>query len=172
MAATSSTTGTLGAEGASGKAKEVAAQVQDQVQEKASDLKGQAAARIRGQLDERSAQAGNQLSSIAQALRKGAEHLSSEGNDSGARAAHQAADHTDRLARYFSGANADQLVGDVERFARRKPWIVGAIGTSIGFMASRFLKASSEGRYRGYRQPLSTRPAVARELPVAAERSY
>jgi ElaB/YqjD/DUF883 family membrane-anchored ribosome-binding protein len=154
-------------EGATGKAKEVASQVQDQVQEKAKDLKGQAAERARAQLDDRSTRAADQLTSIVQALRKGGEHLASEGNDAGAKAANQAADQTDRLAQYFSGSNAERLLADVERFARRKPWMAGAIGTSIGFMASRFLKASSEGRYQSSRQQLPRRPAT-NELPAAA----
>jgi len=66
-----------------------------------------------------------------------------------------------------TGSPVERLLADVERFARRKPWMAGAIGTSIGFMASRFLKASSEGRYQSSRQQLPRRPAT-NELPAAA----
>jgi ElaB/YqjD/DUF883 family membrane-anchored ribosome-binding protein len=123
-------------------------------QERAEGLKGQASKQVRSQVETRSTQAGEQLSAIAQALRKGGEQLHGEGNDTGASAAHAAAEHTERLAGYLSGSSADKLLGDLEGVARAKPWLAGAVGAAIGLMAARFLKASSERRYQ------ATRPAV------------
>jgi hypothetical protein len=43
--------------------------------------------------------------------------------------------------------DSDALLADVEDFARRQPWAVGAGALVLGFVGSRFLKASSGRRY-------------------------
>ena len=49
---------------------------------------------------------------------------------------------------YLKDADADRILHDVEDLGRRQPWAVIAGGLAVGFMASRFLKASSSERYR------------------------
>jgi ElaB/YqjD/DUF883 family membrane-anchored ribosome-binding protein len=131
-----------------GKTQEVVAQAQEKVQEQTDELRSRASDQLRDQVQRRSNQAGEQLDSISQALRKGAEHLQEDGNDAGAKAAHKVADQTQRLSGYLSGSNAEKLLGDAERFARRQPWLAAGIGAAVGFVAARFLKASSESRYQ------------------------
>jgi ElaB/YqjD/DUF883 family membrane-anchored ribosome-binding protein len=134
-------------EGAAGKAREVAGQAKEQVQEKADEVKVRASDRVRSQLDTRSTQLGDQVTSFAEALRKAAEHLQGQGNDTGAKAAHRSADQAERLAGYLRSSSSARLVTDLERFGRQRPWVSGAIGAAIGFVGARFLKASSESRY-------------------------
>ena len=55
----------------------------------------------------------------------------------------------DRLGEYLQRADGDELLRDVERFARRRPWMIAGLGLLGGLAASRFLKASSERRYSG-----------------------
>jgi ElaB/YqjD/DUF883 family membrane-anchored ribosome-binding protein len=139
-------------DGATGKAKEVAAQAKEQVQQKTDEVKGKASERVRTQLDSQSTSLGEQVIPVSQALRKAGEHLQGEGNSGGAKAAHRAADQLDQLAGYLKSSNSDRFLRDLERFGRKQPWAAGGIGAALGFVAARFVKASSEGRYETTRQ--------------------
>ena len=58
-----------------------------------------------------------------------------------------AAERIERLGGYLEQRSGDELLRDVEDFARRRPWMVAGAGLMVGLAASRFLKASSERRY-------------------------
>jgi ElaB/YqjD/DUF883 family membrane-anchored ribosome-binding protein len=120
-------------------------------QEKASDLRRQGSARLRDQFDQRSSQAGSQVRSLADALRRSGNDLQDEGNTSGARLVGQAADRAEQLGSYLEQKRGDELMSDVETFARRRPWMLAALGMLAGVAAARFMKASSEQRYGDYR---------------------
>ena len=117
------------------------------VQEKAQELKGTAGERVRQEVDSRSTQAGTQLQGTASAMRRTTEQLRQEGNEAPAKAMDFIAERTERLGSYLTDANADQVLRDVEAFARRQPWLVAVGGAAAGFFAARFLKASSGARY-------------------------
>ena len=130
-------------------------QVKDQVREKAEVAREkaqgaaqQAQSRFRDQVDQRSTQAGERLSGTASDVRSVAEELRRQGKDTPARMAEQAAGQADRVADYLKGASGERLLRDMEDFARRQPWAVAAGGLMLGFVASRFLKASSSRRYQ------------------------
>jgi hypothetical protein len=122
-------------------------QVQQQVQEKARDVKGQAAEKAREQLDTRTTDLGDQVQSLGQALRRSAEQLEEDGKTGPAGIARQAAGHVDRFGSYLMSSSSDRFLNDVEAFARSRPWAAGGIGALVGLAASRFLKASSGERY-------------------------
>jgi hypothetical protein len=134
-------------DGAGGTVQELASQAKEQVQGKTEEAKGLVGGRLRVQLDGQSSQLAERLRPFPEALRKAAEYLESEGSGPAARAAGATADRTERLASYLQEADGDRILGDLEDFARRRPWVVGAAATAAGFVASRFLKASSEHRY-------------------------
>jgi hypothetical protein len=119
----------------------------DQVQEQAQEVRGQARERISEQLNTRTNQAGDQIRETADALRQTGRTMREQGKEGPGKMIDRAADQAERLASYLSEANGDRLLRDVERFARRQPWVVTAGGLIAGFFASRFLKASSVGRY-------------------------
>jgi hypothetical protein len=50
------------------------------------------------------------------------------------------------LGGYLTGSDSDRFLHDIERFSRNRPWVAGGIGALLGFMGSRFLKASSDQR--------------------------
>jgi hypothetical protein len=151
-------------------------QVKDQVRDKAQLAQdktrgalGQARGRLRDQVDQRSTQAGDQVQSAAQDVRKVAEQLRGQGKETPARVAEQVADRAESVSSYLRDADGERLLGDVEAFARRQPWLVAAGGLVLGFAASRFLKASSSRRYQagsdhGTETPFSQADVVA---PVA-----
>jgi ElaB/YqjD/DUF883 family membrane-anchored ribosome-binding protein len=119
----------------------------DGATDQARQAAGQAKDRVREQVDQRSTQAGEHVSSAAQDARSIADQLRQQGKDQPARLADQAADRAERVGTYLQESDADRILGDVEQFGRRQPWAVVAGGLALGFVASRFLKASSEQRY-------------------------
>jgi hypothetical protein len=132
------------AEAAQDKAKEATAQAQDKAREAADRARG----RVRDQVDQRSTQLGEQVGSSASDARSVAEQLRNQGKQTPARYVEQAADRAERLGGYLRESDGDQLLNDVEDFARRNTWAVALGGLALGFAASRLLKASSSNRYR------------------------
>jgi ElaB/YqjD/DUF883 family membrane-anchored ribosome-binding protein len=143
------------ADGQQGLTDQASEKVQDAAavaQEKASELRQQGSARLREQFDQRSNEAGSQVRSLAEALRRSGDDLQNQGNTSGGRLAGQAADRVEQLGSYLEQKNGDELMRDVETFARRRPWILAGVGILVGVAAARFMKASSEQRYGDYRR--------------------
>src|SRR3954463_16018378 len=134
----------------------------DQAKEKAQEAAGQAKGRVREEVDQRSTEAGQQVSSTAGDLRSVGEQLREQGKETPAKLAEQAAERTERLGSYLTESDADRILGDVEDFARKQPWAVVAGGLVLGFAASRFLKASSSQRYQ---QRSTQRDPAAPQLP-------
>jgi hypothetical protein len=127
-------------EGQTGDAKE-------QAKEKAREASGQAKDKLREQVDQRSTQAGERVSSAAGDARSVGEELRRQGKEQPARLADQAADRAERLGSYLQESDADRILRDLEDFGRRQPLALVAGGVALGFVASRFLKASSQRRY-------------------------
>ena len=137
----------------------------DQAKEKAQEAAGQAKGKVREQVDQRSTEAGKQVSSTAGDLRSVGDELRKQGKDTPAKLAEQAADRTERLGSYLTESDADRILGDVEDFARKQPWAVVAGGLALGFAASRLLKASSTQRYQ--QRSADRDPATPRLSPPA-----
>ena len=128
------------------KTQDVLAEAQEQVAFKAQ-LGGEAVSQIRAQLDQRSTQAGEQVQAVGTALQSGVTQLQVEGQDLPAKIVADVARRTDDLGAYLKSAQADQILGDIEDFARRRPWLAAGAAALAGFMASRFVKASGDRRY-------------------------
>jgi ElaB/YqjD/DUF883 family membrane-anchored ribosome-binding protein len=128
---------------------ELVSSAQEQITAKAHELGGEANFQIREQLDQRSTQAGEQLQSIGKTLQSGANQLRSEGKDVPARVVAEVARRADDVGGYLQSAEADRILGDIEGFARRRPWLTAGVGALAGFLASRFVKASGNRRYEG-----------------------
>ena len=125
---------------------------------------------LRDQVDQRSTQAGETVTSAAQDARSVGEELRKQGKDGPARMADQAAERAERLGGYLQESDADRILRDVEDFGRRQPWAIAAAGLALGFVGSRFLRASSRERYQagGYQvsgyQPSAGGPSTAAGL--------
>ena len=171
MAGTTTTQG--GADGATGQAQQKAQEVAGQAKEQAAQAAGQAkstvSTQVRTQVDQRSTQVGEQVSSQASDIRTVAESLREQGKDKPAQLAEQAASRIEGVGSYLTQSNADRILHDVEDFARQKPTVVIGGGVLLGFLASRFLKASSSERYQTRAQQLpntTTRPQYTTPAPV------
>jgi ElaB/YqjD/DUF883 family membrane-anchored ribosome-binding protein len=130
---------------------ELASGTQEQLSAKAHELGEDASVKVREQLDQRSTQAGEQVQAMGNALQSGVEQLRNEGNDVPARVMSQVAERAEDLGAYLQSARADQMLTDLERFARRRPWVTAGVGVFAGFVASRFVKASADRRYESSR---------------------
>lgn len=136
-------------------------------QEKASELREQGSRRLRAQFDQRSTQAGSQVRSLAEALRRSGNDLQSEGNKGAAELPKQAAERLERLGSYLEEMSGDDVMRDIESFARRRPWMLTGLGLVAGVAAARFLKASSDQRYSEYRRTTQYGHSTS-ELPAAS----
>jgi hypothetical protein len=121
------------------------------VRETAQNAVNQGKSLLGKQVDDRTTQIGQQIGSVAQDLRNVGDQLRQSGAV-GAAAGYvdQGADLVDRVAQYLQDADSDRLIGDLENYARQRPWVIAAGALVLGFAASRFLKTSSARRYRGY----------------------
>ena len=116
--------------------------------EQATSVKQQGSTQLRTQIDERTTQAGQEIRSLAGALRRSGSELEGEsGGSSMNQVAEGVADRLDRVGEYLEGKKANQILHDAERFARQQPWLVAGAAAAVGFAASRLLKASSESRF-------------------------
>jgi hypothetical protein len=119
---------------------------------------------LRRQVDERSTQAGEQVSSTAADVRGVAQHLREQGKARPAKLAEQAADCVERVGSYLERADGEAILRDIEGFGRKQPWAVMAGGLAVGFLASRFLKASSSRRAETGHEP-PDRPTSGNGVP-------
>jgi hypothetical protein len=120
-----------------------------QVQERAQQAGGQTRERVREQIDTRSTQAGEQIQVTAQAMRRASTELRDAGKEGPANLINQVAERGERLGGYLSEASGERILRDVEDVARRQPWLIAGGSVVLGFLGSRFMKASSSRRYSG-----------------------
>ena len=140
-------------------------QVKERVQEAAEQAKGRTWDQLRSQANARSTQAGEQASSIAAAMRRTSEQLRSEGKDDAAKVIDGVADRSERLGGYLTQADDDRILRDLEDFARRQPWVFVSASAALGFLAARFMKASSSSRYQSRAGDPASRSSS--EIPAA-----
>jgi hypothetical protein len=140
--------------------------------EQAQQAAGQAKNTLRSQLDQRSTDAGRKVGGFASDVRSVGDQLREQGKDQPAKLADQAADRAERLGSYLSESDADRILGDVEDFGRRQPWVVIAGGVALGLVASRFLKASSTRRYEQQWESTGRLPARTSDVSPSAADIY
>lgn len=128
------------------KVQEGGKQLGEAVQEQASQAKELGVDKLSEQLDARTTEVGSQARSLAAALRESGQRMQGE-SGAAARLTSGAADRLERVGGYLERSRGDEMLQDVERFARERPWLVAGAAAAAGLVASRFLKASSERRF-------------------------
>jgi hypothetical protein len=132
----------------------------EQVQEAAQTAASKTQDVVRNQVDQRSTQAGEEVSSVAESLRAVSEQLQEKDGARGAQLTGQAADRAEKIGEYLRESDADRLLRDAEDFGRRQPWLVLGGGVLLGIAAARFLKASSRDRYESGRSSGASSPGT------------
>lgn len=120
----------------------------DRAQEEATEMgrqgMGAAQNRIRAAFEQQSHRAADQIGGVAQALHQAARQLDEENNGTAARYTVMAADRVEQFADTLRNSTVDDLVGQVESFARRQPEIFLGAAFGVGFLFARFIKSSGE----------------------------
>jgi hypothetical protein len=126
-------------------AKDKAGEVVDQAQQKTGEVVDQAKQQAASQLSVQKDRAAEGLGSVADALRQTSQQLQQQqaAGPIGDYAA-RAADQIDRFSTYLQHRDVNQIVGEVERFARREPVLFLGGAFALGALAARFLKSSSD----------------------------
>jgi hypothetical protein len=124
-------------------AKQAASQAASEVKEVATrtteKVREQASQRIGAQKE----RAVERIGGVAEALRTAGDSM-----DEGPLPdlAGRAADSIEGLAEYFKSRTVGELIGEVERFARREPAIFLGASFAVGLIGGRFLKSSRSSR--------------------------
>lgn len=107
------------------------------------DLAGKAKEKAREAASRQKTRATGELSALAGALHEAASTLERDGHPS-SRILHMAADRVDQIGSTFESRDVDSIFREARGFARRNPaaFLGGAV--ALGFLASRFLKASGD----------------------------
>src|SRR4051794_41973997 len=108
-------------QGVAGQASETMQGAASAAQEKAGDLREQGSMRLRDQFDQRSTEAGSQVKSVAQALRRAGTHLETEGNGRAAQLTGQAGGGGGGVGDYPQREGGDERQRGFRGLARRGP---------------------------------------------------
>lgn len=132
----------LGATDASDQGGEKFARIRDE----ANKLKAQAADRARTAAQSGKEKATTTLEGLVQTLHETASRLETQTGPTAAQYAHRAADALDSLATTLRHKDVDQLLDDARNLVRRNPGVAIGAAVAVGFVMSRFLKATSPAR--------------------------
>jgi ElaB/YqjD/DUF883 family membrane-anchored ribosome-binding protein len=152
-------------------AQTLAGQAQEKMQETGQQAKGAVSRVVSERVETASGQAASQLGDLTSAFRRTSHQLRGEGKDQPAKVVEAVSDRTDRVAQYLSSSSSSQILDDLERLGRTRPWVAIAGGLAAGFVAARLLKASSSRRFDDWQArypdgyPQRSYPPTAR-LPV------
>jgi septal ring factor EnvC (AmiA/AmiB activator) len=129
------------------------------VTERTKETIGQVADSTKQQADTQRERISTGIRQVADGLRQTGDVLSEHDQNLAGDYARKAAGQVERIAGYLQENSIEQIVGDVERFARREPALVLGGAFALGFLAARFLRAGagSASRQPGY-PALQNRP--------------
>jgi len=162
-------------------AKTTATQGAQQAQQKAGDLMEQARDQFNTQISTQKEAAVQSVGSLASALRQTGQQLRDQDQAAVSQLVDRAAEIADGVSGYLKERSPNELMGEVENFARREPVLFLGGAFALGFLAARFLKSSSNGdgagsrsimRYEGYgygQSRQSFRSVMGAQRPLATD---
>ncbi|MHB9878582.1 hypothetical protein ACSMXM_02805 [Pacificimonas sp. ICDLI1SI03] len=114
----------------------------DEVKGQAKRLASDAGSRARGAAEEGKAKAAESVKSLAKSTRDAAKQF--EGTQASMLSGYvnTAADSIDRFGDTLDQKSVDEIIGDAREIVRRSPAIAIGAAAAVGFMISRFIKAS------------------------------
>lgn len=129
------------------------------VTERTKETIGQVADTTKQQADTQRERISTGVRQVADSLRQTGDVLSEHDQKLASDYARKAAGQVERVAGYLQENSVEQIVGDVEAFARREPALLLGGAFALGFLAARFLKAGAGSASRQpYHQTLQYRP--------------
>jgi len=100
------------------------------------------------QLTNQKDRAADGIGSVTQALRQSTQQLRNQQHDTIAKYVDQAADQVDRWCEQLRGKDVSEVFSDVQRLARRQPFVFVGSAFALGLIGARFLKSSGDGAGR------------------------
>ena len=125
-------------------AKQQTQQIARQARQQASQLANRGSEQVKSQLANQKHQAAQRMTPLQTALRETAHQLRSQGQDPIAQYADRATDQLERLSGYLRETDVDEIIDEVRSFARGRPGLFLGGAAALGFLATRFLKSSSQ----------------------------
>jgi len=140
--------GTSGGSGDSGKSiSETAQQTVQEGRRMAGDMMDQARDQIKSSVITQKDRAAESLDSITSALLTMADTMNEQQHPMLGQCTSSAAELVDGVTGYLKARDVDEIIHDVEGYARRNPAVFLGTAFALGFMAARFLKSSSGATY-------------------------
>lgn len=137
--------------GATEQAKQQGQQLASQARQQASELATRGGEQIKSQLANQKHEASQRMLPVQAALRETAQQLRKQGQASTASYTDSAADRVERVSGYLRETDVDEITDEVRGFARRRPAVYLSAAAALGFLATRFLKSSSQAQQgQGY----------------------
>jgi hypothetical protein len=121
-----------------------AARKAESVRAEAGEMWSGAKDRARSALDDQQKSAAAGIEDLAGALRTAAQELEAKHSTTAAHFGQRAADSLQKFAGTLRERDAGSLIRDLESFARQQPAVFLGAAVTLGFLAMRFLKSSSE----------------------------
>jgi len=118
--------------------------VVEQTQQKAGEVVDQAKQQATSQLSTRKDQAAASLGTVADALRQTGTHLRENDQHGIAQYADKAAERVEQMSGQLRGKDVQEIVRDVERYARRQPALFLGGAFALGLLGARFLKSTAQ----------------------------
>ncbi|MBW3622669.1 MAG: hypothetical protein KY468_04585 [Armatimonadetes bacterium] len=128
------------------KAREQTNHLVHQAQQKAGEMVGQAGDQVKSQLSSQKERASDSLETMAQALRETGKSLQDQQYEAVGKYIDTAAEQLDRVSTYLQEKDVDELMGQVQDFARSRPALILGATFVLGFLAARLIKnAETDG---------------------------
>lgn len=132
-------------------AKETAKGLIDQAKSTAGQAYGVAAEKATTKIEEKKTDLASGLTSVADTIRQVSSTLRETDEQTGvtdtaAKYSDSLAKQIEQISNYFERSDVREMVGDVERFARRNPAVFIGGAFAVGLLAARFLKSSGSGQ--------------------------
>jgi hypothetical protein len=125
-----------------------AGEVKEQLQEKASEMVSRVQEQATSQIAMQKEKAVSTLGSVSGALRQTSQTLRDQDQAPFAQFADKAAEQIDNLTSYLQNHEPQELLTEVERFARKQPALFIGGAFVLGLLGARFLKSSAESQQR------------------------
>ena len=130
--------------GATEQAKQQGQQLATKARQQASKLANRGGEQVKRQLADQKHNAAQRIAPVQTALRETAHQLRSQGQGPSARYVDRATDQLERFSGYLRDTDVDEIIGEVRGVARRRPALFLGGAATLGFLATRFLKSSSQ----------------------------
>jgi len=119
-------------------------EVIDQAKEKTSQVMGQVQEQAKSQLTTQKDRAAEGLGSMALALRQTGQQLQDQNNAPVAQVTNTAAEQIEKVSNFLRERDLNEMVIEVERFARRQPALFLGGAVALGLIGARFLRSSGQ----------------------------